>query len=186
MMDDAILISQLNDFVFCPISIYFHKLYGNMDKMIYQDTYQLNGSAAHRSVDFGKYSTSKNILQGIDVYSDKYNLVGKIDLFDISKGVLRERKKHVRQIYDGYIFQLYAQYFALVEMGYNVKKIMLYSMDDNKSYNIELPHENNDMLIKFESIIYEMRHFEMDKFQQNNFSKCKNCIYEPSCDRFGD
>ena len=28
-MDDIILISNLNDFIFCPVSIYFHKLYGN-------------------------------------------------------------------------------------------------------------------------------------------------------------
>ena len=31
-MDDYILISWLNDFIFCPISIYFHQLYGNKEK----------------------------------------------------------------------------------------------------------------------------------------------------------
>lgn len=30
-MDDLIIISNLNDFIFCPASIYFHKLYGSMD-----------------------------------------------------------------------------------------------------------------------------------------------------------
>lgn len=34
MNDDTILITELNDFIFCPISIYFHKLYGNTDRNI--------------------------------------------------------------------------------------------------------------------------------------------------------
>lgn len=32
-MDDVIIISNLNDFIFCPASIYFHKLYGSEDKL---------------------------------------------------------------------------------------------------------------------------------------------------------
>ena len=28
-MEDLIIISNLNDFIFCPASIYFHKLYGS-------------------------------------------------------------------------------------------------------------------------------------------------------------
>ena len=47
-MDDAILITELNDFIFCPASIYFHKMYKEMDRFIYQTTDQINGTAAHR------------------------------------------------------------------------------------------------------------------------------------------
>lgn len=121
-MEEVILISYLNDFIFCPVSIYFHKLYGNLDKNIYQSSYQVNGLNAHKTIDNKTYSTRKDILQGIDVYCEKYKILGKIDVFDISKGTLMERKKEVKQIYDGYVFQVYAQYFALCEMGYNVKK----------------------------------------------------------------
>ena len=92
-MDDAICITELNDFVFCPVSIYFHKLYGTMEKMTFQSTVQLNGSAAHKKVDEGTYSTKKNMLMGTDVYCEKYRLIGKIDLFDIDRRILRERKK---------------------------------------------------------------------------------------------
>lgn len=35
-MDDLIIISNLNDFIFCPASIYFHKLYGSEDTIMYQ------------------------------------------------------------------------------------------------------------------------------------------------------
>lgn len=50
-MDDYILITQLNDFIFCPASIYFHNLYGSMDRILYQGTEQLNGTKAHEKVD---------------------------------------------------------------------------------------------------------------------------------------
>lgn len=46
-MDDLIIISNLNDFIFCPASIYFHKLYGNEERLMFQSEYQLNGTKAH-------------------------------------------------------------------------------------------------------------------------------------------
>lgn len=110
-MDDIIKISNINDFIFCPASIYFHNLYGNEEKLMFQSKYQLDGTKAHETVDKGKYSTSAGIITSLDVYSEKYRIVGKIDIYDGNKKLLIERKKHVSQIFDGYIFQLYAQYF---------------------------------------------------------------------------
>lgn len=182
-MDDAILFTELNDFIFCPISIYFHKMYNDMDRMIYQKTDQINGTAAHEKIDRGLYSTRKSIVMGLEVYCEKYNLIGKIDLLDLDKRTLRERKKKVKTIYDGYIFQVYAQYFALIEMGYEVEKIEIYSMDDHKSYFIPLPQDDAEMLYKFEKVISDIKSFEMDGFVQNNKEKCEHCIYEPACDR---
>lgn len=46
-MDDIIIISNLNDFIFCPASIYFHKLYGSEDVLMYQSSYQIDGTKAH-------------------------------------------------------------------------------------------------------------------------------------------
>ena len=182
-MDDAILITELNDFIFCPVSIYFHKMYNGVDRMIFQSTDQINGTAAHETVDNGTYSSRKNILKGMDVYSEKYNLRGKIDLLDISSQTLRERKKKVKTIYDGYVFQVYAQYFSLVEMGYEVKKIEIYSMDDNKTYSIPLPEDDEVMFQRFEQVISDIKNFDMDTFIQTNTLKCQHCIYEPACDR---
>ena len=182
-MDDAILITELNDFIFCPASIYFHHLYGSMDRMLYQSEFQINGTAAHEKVDNMTYSTQSSVLTGLEVYSEKYNLFGKIDIYDKDKHLLRERKKKIKQIYDGYIFQVYAQCLALREMGYAVDKIELYSMDDHKSYKIDMPEQNPVMLNKFEGIIHEMRRFKMEQFIQNNAEKCRHCIYENACDR---
>lgn len=182
-MDDAILITELNDFIFCPVSIYFHKMYKDMNRMIYQNTDQINGTAAHINVDAGTYSTRSKILMGLDVYCEKYNLIGKIDIFDVDKKTLRERKKKIKNVYDGYVFQLYAQYFSLVEMGYDVKKLEIYSMDDHKTYCIPLPVVDATMLLKFEKVIEDIKNFSISDFGQTNISKCQHCIYEPACDR---
>ena len=135
-MEDLILISNLNDFIFCPVSIYFHKLYGNQDNLTYQSQYQINGTKAHEKVDNKKYSTRKSVKMALDVYSDEYKIVGKIDLYDEISKTLIERKKFVKKIYDGYIFQLYAQYYAMTEMGYEINHLEVRSLDDNK--NIKL------------------------------------------------
>lgn len=182
-MDDAIIISNLNDFIFCPVSIYFHNLYGNRNTITYQSAAQVNGSNAHKSVDCGTYSTRKNIITSLDVYCEKYNLIGKIDIYDSDRKVLTERKRHIKQIYDGYVFQLYAQYFAMCEMGYKVRKIQFHSMVDNKTYQVKLPKDDFDMLKKFEETVEKIKHFSIGNFQQHNIEKCRNCIYEPACDR---
>lgn len=182
-MEETILISYLNDFIFCPASIYFHKLYGNLETTLYQNTSQINGKASHKAVDERKYSTKKNILQGIDIYSEKFGIEGKIDIFDIDSGLLTERKRTIKKVYDGYVFQVYAQYYALTELGYEVKKIRLHSMTDNKNYNIKLPADDKDMDNKFKKLIKDIHEFNLETFKQTNVEKCKNCIYEPSCDR---
>lgn len=183
MMDDAIIISNLNDFIFCPVSIYFHNLYGNRNTISYQTAAQINGSSAHEAIDNGTYSTRKNIITSIDVYCETYNLVGKIDIYDSNRKMLIERKRQIRKIYDGYIFQLFAQYFAMKEMGYEVKRLQFYSMTDNKTYPVKLPQEDLDMFEKFEDVIQRIKTFKMEDFQQQNIEKCKNCIYESACDR---
>ncbi len=182
-MEEIILISYLNDFIFCPASIYFHKLYGSLERILYQKNYQINGTAAHKSIDTKSYSTRLDILQGIDVYTEKYGILGKIDVFDIKKGILMERKNKITEIYDGYVFQVYAQYYGLKEMGYSVKRICLHSLKDNKTYEIELPEQNIKMKYKFIKLIKDIHTFSFEEFRQTNKKKCEKCIYEPSCDR---
>ena len=100
MSENPILISNLNDFIFCPVSIYFHSLVIDAEKVLAQDSYQLNGSATHEKVGSAAYSTRKSMLQGIPVYCENYNLIGKIDTFDSVKGILTERKKKIKMVYD--------------------------------------------------------------------------------------
>lgn len=181
-METYIPISYLNDFIFCPRSIYFHQLYGRASTRLYHTNDQAKGLAAHQTIDNKSYSTAKSILQGLEVFSDRYNLCGKIDIYDAKTKELVERKKKIKVIYPGYIFQIYAQYFGLVEMGYPVKKLKLYSMDDNKSYPIALPEADREQWQKFENLIDEIQSFDLAGEFQPNSNKCQHCIYHNLCD----
>ncbi|MDX9714147.1 MAG: type V CRISPR-associated protein Cas4 [Dissulfurispiraceae bacterium] len=182
-MESYIPISFLNDYIFCPRSIYFHQLYGKLDTQLYQQKPQISGKAAHAAIDGKTYSTRRNILQGVEIYSERYGICGKIDTFDVDIGKLVERKRQIKTIYDGYIFQVYAQYHALVEMGYKVKTIDLYDISHNKSHAVALPESCPEMQQKFEELIDKINRFDMyaSDFCPNQ-SKCSNCIYSNLCD----
>ena len=181
-MENYISISFLNDFTFCPRSIYFHQIYKDYEDKIYYEDTQIKGRIAHTNIDQKKYSTKKEILQGLTIYSNEYKLCGKIDIFNKKTGLLTERKKNVKKIYDGFIFQIYAQYYCLQEMGYAVNKLRIYSLDHNKNYLIPLPKHNIQMDKKFKNLVEKIKNFKLnDKFTPN-VSKCKKCIYKYLCD----
>lgn len=97
MSETPITLSHLNDFIFCPASIYFHSLDSGTEKMMYHTEKQINGTAAHNASDRKEYSSRKNVLQAIDVYCERYNIIGKIDVFDCEAGELTERKRKIKQ-----------------------------------------------------------------------------------------
>lgn len=181
-MEPYIPISFLNDFIFCPRSIYFHNLYAKSDESLYYTTDQSEGKAAHATLDSKSYTTARAVLQTIEIYSQKYGIGGKIDTFDQTKNLLVERKKKIKVIYDGYIYQLYAQYHCLIEMGYEVRKIKLYSLDDNKSYQVAMPHEDDVRQRGFEMLLDDMRSFDLSTPFEPNPNKCAHCIYSTLCD----
>jgi CRISPR-associated exonuclease Cas4 len=182
-MEENIIISNLNDYIFCPRSIYYHNIYSGFNEQIYHTTYQTKGKNAHKNIDQKKYSSKKNILESIDVYSEELGLIGKIDLFDLDEGILTERKRKIKIIYEGYYLQLYAQYFCLIEMGYKVRKIRFYSIRDNKIYDVVIP--TNIEKIKLKKIIFEMKQFNIeDKSFIQNLKKCNMCIYNELCDYY--
>lgn len=182
-MEENIIISNLNDFIFCPRSVYFHNLYSLFDELTYETVYQERGKNIHINIDKQNYSTRKMLLQGIDVYSEELGIVGKIDLFDVEKGILTERKNKILTIYKGYYLQIYAQYFCLEEMNYTVKKIRFHSLSDNKIYYVNLPGEKEKEELK--ELISKMRSFKLEDntFKQNP-NKCKMCIYRELCDYY--
>lgn len=179
-MDDHIQISKLNDFIFCPFSLYFHSVYEGFSQSVCHSTSQTRGKIVHRCFDRGGYSTEKKYLQGLEIYSENYGLAGKLDLFDSENGVLIERKNKIKRIYDGYVFQVYAQCFCLQEMGYKVKKIFLHSLEDNKRYSIPLPKQQDKQ--RFKELVFQIRHFNLNNFKKPSASaKCAHCIYRPLC-----
>jgi len=178
-MHSLIQITKLNDFIFCPRSLYLHSIYDNFSQKVYHRTPQSVGKLKHDNIDKEQYSTAKRYLQGLEVASEKYGLVGKIDIYDTEKMELIERKNKVKQIYDGYRYQLYTQMFCLREMGYVVKKLFIHSLSDNKRYAIALPDKKEKE--KFKKLIADIQHFNLTDFKQKNHNKCEQCVYQELC-----
>lgn len=178
-MESPLQISKLNDFIFCPHSIYFHNLYGNYNESVFHDTPQQTGKIKHESIDKKIYSTSRDILQGIEIYCENLNLIGKIDIFNKKTGELIERKAKINKIYDGYILQLQVQYFCLREMGYKVKSLSLHSLVDNKRYPVPMPTSKD--LAKLKKLIKQIDAFDPASVKNTNLKKCQGCIYKELC-----
>ena len=182
-MESYIPISFLNDFNFCPRSIYNHQLYKNFYSHNYKAAPQLWGSASHESIENQTYSNSTDWLMGFDVFSVELNLCGKIDLYNKKTKTLRERKRLITRIYDGYYFQLYAQFVCLEEMGYRVHKMELYDIKKNKMHPIALPNKNPAMNKKFYLILQKLKAFDLNAPFTPEKLKCKACIYAQLCDK---
>lgn len=181
-MEQYIQISKINDFIFCPRSLYFHSIYENYGQAAYHSTPQTVGKIKHEKIDQKRYSTAKRYLSGLEVYSEKYGLAGKIDIYDTDSGILIERKTKVKKIFDGYKYQLYAQMFCLREMGYEVWGLRIHSLADNKKYVVPLP-TIEDIAI-FEKTLKEIRFFDaVDSKPLKNSQKCDYCIYKPLCQK---
>lgn len=181
-MEEYVQITRIKEYIYCPRSVYFQFVYEKYDEKLYHTYLQQRGKMKHSNIDNQVYSTRKNILQGLMVYSNKYQLLGKIDLYDKDSQILVERKYQIKRIFDGYKYQLYAQMFCLEEMGYPVRGIELYSMVDNKKYKLLLP--NDAETAKFESIIEKIHNYKIEDYvnwQPESSEKCNMCIYRELC-----
>lgn len=180
-MNDYISISTLNDFIFCPYSIYLHNVYMGADEDLYQATPQKKGTAAHETVDKKTANSSKNELLALPVFSDELGIMGKIDVYRQNEKMLIERKYQLKQIFRGQMYQLWAQYFCMLEMGYEIEKIAFYEISTNKTFPIGLPGETGkselcDFIARFKS-------YDPSGRLVANPNKCIHCIYCNLCDK---
>lgn len=182
-MESYIPISYLNDFIFCPRSIYYHQLYQQFEVSTYNQKPQIAGTAAHNTIDKKTYSSKKTVLQGFELYIEQYRIHGKIDVFDTVTGILTERKNNIKKIYDGYVFQVYAHFFGLIELGYSVKKIVIHDLTRYKNFLIPLPMQDEKMFRKFEETIFALNNFSLDDNFEPELKKCEQCIYRNLCDK---
>ena len=180
-MESYLMITQLNDFIFCPRSIFFAGIYReSVTDDLYHQTPQREGLNSHDAIDHNRYSTRKDIITGLTVYSEKYRLLGKIDILDCATGILTERKHSITAIYLGFKYQLYAQYFALREMGFEIRELRLYSKKSNKIYPIAIPTAKDTE--EFEAFLSKIRNFSLNSPYSPHPGKCIHCIYNPLCD----
>ncbi len=181
-MNDYIPLSTLNDFIFCPYSIYLHSVYMDADEDVYKATPQTKGTLAHKGVDEKTGSTRKADLMSLPVYSDELGISGKIDVFHQDKRLLVERKNNLKQIFRGQIYQLWGQYFCLREMGYEVERLAFYEISTNKMMPVQLPGEEGKAeLISF---IEQFKTYNpLSTSFKVNPNKCIHCIYCNLCDK---
>lgn len=180
-MEDYISISTLNDFIFCPYSIYLHNVYMEADEDVYHATPQTRGRAAHDTVDKKAASTRKGDLMSLPVCSENFGVMGKIDIYRQQDKLLIERKYQMKQIFQGQIFQLWAQYFCMIEMGYEVKHLAFYEVTTNKMLPVALPcdADKTDLL----DFIVRFRNYNPTDQINVNPNKCLHCIYCNLCDK---
>lgn len=181
-MNDYIPLSELNDFIFCPYSIYLHSVYMEADEDLYKAVPQIKGTVAHQGVDGKSGSTRKDAILSRTVYCDQLGISGKIDVYKQDKHMLIERKNNLKRIFRGQIYQLWGQYFCMKEMGYEIDKLAFYEISTNKMMVIDVPGEaERQELIAF---IQRFKSYNpaSDKITVNP-NKCIHCIYCNLCDK---
>lgn len=161
--------------MYCPVSIYLHSLYENFHTKTYHQTPQVAGTLHHESIEAGTYTTARRFVMGLEVSSERYNLVGKIDIYDRERKVLIERKTRIKTMYPGYRYQLYAQYFCMKEMGYEVKSLYIHSLEDNKRYRIPAPKRRERE--ELEAVLWRMREFGTKDMLNHSCERCARSIY---------
>ncbi len=130
-METYIPITWLNDYIFCPYSIYLHQIYDEGTEEAFSAKPQQKGKTAHRKID--ELSEKQEEYHGMYVISHKLRLYGKIDVYYPQNQTLIEYKYQVHKMFKGFYYQLWAQYFALIEMGYTIKSLMISSIAKNEN-----------------------------------------------------
>jgi CRISPR-associated protein Cas4 len=151
------------------------------DEGLYHATPQTRGRVSHESVDTKKASNKRDTLMALPIYSSKFGLVGKIDIYKQSEKLLVERKYQLKQLFRGQIYQLWAQYFCLIEMGYLVEKLAFYEISSNKTIPIAIPTQQEE--VEFTQFIERFKNFDPSGNIEINLNKCRHCIYCNLCDK---
>jgi CRISPR-associated protein Cas4 len=171
-MDGYISFSQLNDFLFSPFSLYLHECYKTYKTSLYHDVPQTIGKQAHETIDTHKYK-KKGWITSMLLCSPILRIYGKLDLYNEKTHVLVERKRLIKNIYEGYRMQVWAQYYCLKEMGYEVSDIFLHSLFDNTRYTLGVPKKEE--LQKLKNLIDEIQNYQ-PRFEELIDSKNKSLI----------
>ena len=180
-MQDYISISMLNDFIFCPYSIYLHNVYMESDEGLYHAAPQTKGRYADEATDEKTSSSRSNDILALPVYSERFRLMGKIDLYRKDEKKLIERKYKLNRIFRGQIYQLWAQMFCLQEMGFEVHQLAFYEISTRKTIPVQMPKEED--IKGFEEFIEHFHNYNPEEEIELNPNKCLHCIYCNLCDK---
>lgn len=142
---------------------------------------QTQGKAAHAAIDNKIYSSRKDEITALAVYSNELGVIGKIDLYKGKDKLLIERKYQLNTIYQGQLYQLWAQYYCMLEMGYQIDKLAFYVISTNKTIPIDLPGEKEKK--ELQAFIHRFKTYDPTQTINTNTNKCVHCIYCNLCDK---
>lgn len=151
------------------------------DESQYHAVPQTMGRIAHRTVDEKKTTNGMGDLVSVSVCSDEFRIFGKIDLYRYSTKTLIERKYRLKSIFRGQIYQLWAQFYCLREMGITVEKLAFYEISTNKMISIPLP--SADDRTEFINFLSKVRSYNPSSDISVNVNKCRHCVYCNLCDK---
>ena len=125
MEDDYISISTLNDFYFCPYSIFLHNVYMETDESFYHAAPQVRGRLAHEAVDNKKASNRKDepfrcIIDKTVRSAINRNQICEAD-FDVFKGEYRlklEKNKEYSRLFFDSLVPYKSEIFKYVQSFY--------------------------------------------------------------------
>lgn len=177
-MENYLTITTLNDFIFCPYSIYLHQIYDANKEETYHSIDQSKGKRLHDFIDNNiEVKSWKNAF----VYSEKWKIYGKIDDYNPKTKELIEYKSTVAIVFQGYYYQIWAQYLCLQEMEIEVEKLAFF---DFKTQNkIELPLPTAQQITQLQNHIKKVQRFDFHTEIQINSNKCMRCIYNNLCEK---
>ena len=151
------------------------------DENIYHAAPQMRGRIAHEASDNKTYSSRKNDITAMAVFSEELGVMGKIDIYHSDKKQLIERKYSLKQIYRGQLYQLWAEYFCMVEMGYEIKILAFYETSTNKMINVDIPGEPEKH--ELAAFIRQFKSYTPESPIIVNKNKCAHCVYCNLCDK---
>jgi len=142
---------------------------------------QTQGKASHETIEQKKYSSRKADISALSVFCDELGIKGKIDIYKGNEKLLIERKHKLAKIYQGQIYQLWAQYFCMIEMGYEVEKLAFYAISTNTTFPVDIPKEAQKQELK--NFIQQFKNYNPSQEISVNINKCAHCIYCNLCDK---
>lgn len=154
------------------------------DEELYHATPQTRGKIAHETIDYKTASNQSCDLQSLPIISDEYIIIGKIDIYRGKCQKLIERKYQIKHIYQGQVYQLWAQYLCMIEMEYDVKEIAFYEISTNKMIPVEIP--NQTQLVEFRAFLNTFRSYDPSRPININKNKCLHCVYCSICDKMDE
>lgn len=193
--NDQILISWIDEYVYCPRRFYLKVL----EKYDSVNVYMVEGTIGHRNVDKPRIEKRHDYVKVFshEVYSKKLRLYGKCDSIEFVKsynGVyipllngcfsltpIEFKHGHIRNEKE-YNLQLTAQAICLEEMyGCKIEKGYIYYLDSKERYEVEFDEKKRLAVTEYINKIRDL--LESPKLIEPLYKKrCAKCSVYDICD----